>query len=77
MSTTSFEGSCQGYVSGFVKFGLGCPSRGRVRDILCACEQQEGTIPSMFAVGIVDYIVDISYTDRIAREHFRFLEHRF
>ena len=92
MSTTSIEGSCQGYVSGFVKFGLGCllrgvvsgirfrirkilsrlpPSRGRVRGISCACEQQQGTIPSMFAVCSVDYIVDISSSDRIAREHFR------
>ena len=53
------------------------PWRGRVRDISCACEQQQGTIPSMFAVCNVDYIVDISSSDRIAREHFRFLEHRF
>ena len=30
------------------------PSRGRARDISCACEQQEGTIPSMFAVCNVD-----------------------
>ena len=48
-----------------------------VRDISCACEQQQGTIPSMFAVCNADYIVDISSSDRIAREHFRFLEHRF
>ena len=27
------------------------PSRGRVRDISCACEQQQGTISSMFAVS--------------------------
>ena len=94
----SIEGSCQGYVSKIVKFGLGClhqvlvsgirfrirkiwsrlpPSRGRVRDISCACEQQQGTIPSTFAVCNVDYIVDVSSSDRIAREHFRFLEHRF
>ena len=46
------------------------PSRGRVRDISCACEHQQGTIPSMFAVCNVDYIVDISSSDRIAREHF-------
>ena len=44
-----------------------------VRDVSCACEQQEVTIPSMFAVCNVDYIVDISSSDRIAREHFRFL----
>ena len=31
----------------------------------------------MFAACNVDYIVDISSSDRIAREHFRFLEHRF
>ena len=31
----------------------------------------------MFAVCNVDYIVDISSSDRIARDHFRFLEHRF
>ena len=43
----------------------------------CACEQQPGIIPSTFAVCNVDYIVDISSIDRIAREHFRFLEHRF
>ena len=36
------------------------PSRGRVKDISCACEQQQGTIRSMFAVYNVDYIVDIS-----------------
>ena len=51
-----------------------------VRGISCACEQQQGTIPSMFAVCNVDYIliVDISSSDRIAREpFFRFLEHRF
>ena len=48
-----------------------------VRDISCACEQQQGTIPSMFAVCNVDYIAYISSSDRIAREHFRFLEHRF
>ena len=53
------------------------PSRDRVRDILCACEQQQGTTFSMFAVCNVDYIVDISSSGRIAREHFRFLEHRF
>ena len=53
------------------------PSKGRARDISCACEQQQGTIPSMFAVCNVDCIVDISSSDRIAREHFRFLEHRF
>ena len=53
------------------------PSRGPARDISCACEQQEGTIPSMFAVCNVDYILDISSSDRIAGEHFRFLEHRF
>ena len=50
------------------------PSRGRVRDISCACEQQQGTIPSKLAVGNVDDIVDISRSDWIAREHFRFLE---
>ena len=49
------------------------PSRGRVRDISCACEQQQGTIASMFAVCNVDYIVGISSNDRIARVHFRFL----
>ena len=50
-----------------------------VRDISCECEQQQGTIPSMFAVCKVHYIVDISSSDRIAREHFRlnFLKHRF
>ena len=48
-----------------------------VRDISCACEQQQGTILSMFAVCNVDDIVDISSSDRIAKEHFRFLEHRF
>ena len=48
-----------------------------VRVISCACEQQQGTVPSMFAVCNVDYIVDISSSDRIAREHCRFLEHRF
>ena len=48
-----------------------------VRDISCACEQQQGTNPSLFAVCNVDYIVDISSSDRIAREHFRFREHRF
>ena len=56
------------------------PTRGRVRDISCACEQQQGTIPSMFAVCKVDYIiVDISSSDRIVREHFRFFleQHRF
>ena len=53
------------------------PLRGRVRDISCAREQQQGTIPYMFAICNVDYIVDISSSDRIAREHFRFLEHRF
>ena len=53
------------------------PSRGRVRDISCACEQQQGTIPSKLAVGNVDDIVDISRSDWIAREHFRFLEDRF
>ena len=54
------------------------PSRGRVGDIPCVCEQQQGTIPSLFAVCNVDYIVDIPSSDRIAREHFRFLEqHRF
>ena len=31
----------------------------------------------MFAVCNVDYILDISSSDRIAGEHFRFLEHRF
>ena len=41
-------------------------SRGRVRDISCTCEQQQGTIPSMFAVCNVDYTVDISSNDRIA-----------
>ena len=46
-----------------------------VRDISCACEQQQGTIPSMFAAYNVDYTVDISSSDRIAREHFRFIEH--
>ena len=50
------------------------PSRGRVGDISCAREQQRGTIPSVFAVCNVDYIVDISSSDRIAREHFRFLD---
>ena len=51
---------------------------GSVRDILCACEQQQGTIPSMFSVCNVDYIVYISSSDGIvAREHFGFLEHRF
>ena len=54
------------------------PAVGVVRDISCACEQQQGTILSMlFAVCNVDYIVDTSSSDRIAREHFRFLEHRF
>ena len=48
-----------------------------VRDISYACEQQQGTIPFMSDVCNVDYIVDISRSDRIAREHFRFLEHRF
>ena len=48
-----------------------------LRDILCACEQQQGTIPSIFAVCNVDYIVDISSSDGTVREHFRFLEHRF
>ena len=48
-------------------------SRGRVRDTSCACEQQQGTTPSMFAVCNVDYVVDISSSDREAREHFRFL----
>ena len=33
VSTTSIEGSCQGYVSGFVKFGLGCLHRGVVSGI--------------------------------------------
>ena len=42
------------------------------RDISCACEQQQGNIPSMFVVCNVDYIVDMSSSDRIAREHFRF-----
>ena len=53
------------------------PSWGRVRDISCACGQQQGTMPSMLAVCNLDYIVDISSRDRIAREHFRFLEHCF
>ena len=48
-----------------------------VKDISCTCEQQQGNIPSMFAACNVDYIVDISSSDRIARERFRFLEHRF
>ena len=30
-----------------------------VRDISCACEQQQGAIPFMFAVCNVDYIVDM------------------
>ena len=47
------------------------PSRGRVRDISCVCEQQQGTIRSIFAVCNVDYIVHISSSDRIARDHFR------
>ena len=35
-----------------------------------------GTIPSnMFAVCNVDYIVGIPSSDRIVREHLRFLEH--
>ena len=50
---------------------------GSVRDILCACEQQQATIPSMFSVCNVDYIVYISSSNGIAREHFGFLEHRF
>ena len=33
VSTTSIEGSCLGYVSGFVKFGLGCLHRGVVLGI--------------------------------------------
>ena len=37
---------------------------------------KEGNIPSMFVVCNVDYMVDISSSDRMAREHFRFLEHR-
>ena len=32
------------------------PSRGRVRDISCAREQQQGTTPSMFSICNVDYI---------------------
>ena len=59
---------CLSLVDGEVEF---------VRDISCACEQQQGTIPSMFAVCNVDYIIDISTNDRISREHFRFPEHRF
>ena len=43
-----------------------------VRDISCTCEHQQGTIPSMFAVCNVDYIVDVSSSDRIAREHLDF-----
>ena len=49
------------------------PTRDLVRDISCTCEQQQGTFPSMFAFCNVDYIVDISSSDRIVREHFRFL----
>ena len=52
------------------------PAQG-TRNISCACEQQQGTFPSTFAVCNVDYIVDLSSSDGIAREHFRFLEHRF
>ena len=49
-----------------------------VTDNSCACEQQQGNINSMlFAVCNVHYIVDISSSDRIAREYFRFIEHRF
>ena len=44
-----------------------------VRNTSCACEQQQGTIPSMSAVCNVDYIVDISSSNRIAREHFIFI----
>ena len=31
----------------------------------------------MFAVCNVDYIIDVSSSDRIAKEHFKFLGHRF
>ena len=43
---------------------------GRVGDISCACEEEQGAIPSMFAVCNMDYVVDISSSDRIAREPF-------
>ena len=38
-----------------------------MRNISCACEQQQGAFSSMFAVCNIDYIVDISSSDNLYR----------